>query len=67
MMKNRYEVTGITSDGTKFKGTCIAFDIISAIQLFRDKDISVHTVPSRTQVNANSEVGIENVDFIMKG
>jgi len=62
MTKNRYCVTGIiTNGGTPFYGECIAYDIISAIQLFKDNGFSVYTVQSRTQVNANKAVCIENI------
>mgnify|MGYP003275648593 CR=1 FL=1 len=60
MTKNKYTVTGICSEGS-FKAECIAYDIISAINLFRDNKMSVHTVPTREQVSANSEIGITNI------
>ena len=62
MTKNRYIVTGITRCGGKeIEASCIAYDITSAIEMFKEKDIIVHTVPSRKQVNAETEIGIERV------
>ena len=62
MTKNRYIITGIScKDDKKIEASCIAYDIISAINLFKDKNIIVHTVPSREQVNANLEIGIEGI------
>ena len=43
-----------------------AYDIVSAIQLFRDNGFSVHTVPCREQVNAKTEIGIENIHYMRK-
>lgn len=70
MTKHWYKVKGIVSTGKdselKFEGTCIAYDIVSAIQLFRDNGFSVHTVPCREQVNAKTEIGIENIHYMRK-
>lgn len=68
MVKHRYKVKGVVFTGDKsgleFEGTCVAYDIISAIRLFRDDGFSVHTVPCREQVNAKTEIGIENIHYI---
>ena len=68
MIKHWYKVKGIVStgkySGLSFEGTCFAYDIVSAIQLFRDNGFSVHTVPCREQVNAKTEIGIENIHYI---
>lgn len=62
MTKNRYEVTGICQeDGKEFYGKCVSTDIVSAIQLFRDAKFSPHTVQSRKQVSADTEIGIESI------
>lgn len=62
MTKNRYVITGITRCGGKeIEASCIAYDIISAIEMFKEKDIIVYTVPSRKQVSAEAEVGIEKI------
>lgn len=70
MTKHWYKVKGIVStgknSGLKFEGTCISYDIVSAIQLFRDNGFSVHTVPCREQVNAKTEIGIENIHYMRK-
>ena len=70
MIKHWYKVKGIVStgknSGLKFEGTCIAYDIVSAIQLFRGNGFSVHTVPCREQVNAKTEIGIENIHYMRK-
>lgn len=65
MIKHRYVVKGVRiEDGLNFQGTCVAYDIISAINLFRDNGYSVHTVPERMQVRKDMEVKIEDV-FIL--
>lgn len=61
MIKHRYEVTGVDSRGKQFYGACIAYDIVSAIQLFRDNRFSPHTVQSRKQVNSNEEIKIVDI------
>lgn len=62
MIKHRYVVKGVRiEDGLNFQGICVAYDIISAINLFRDNGYSVHTVPERMQVRADMEVKIEDV------
>lgn len=70
MVKHWYKVKGVVSTGDNsgmtFEGTCVAYDIISAIQLFRDNGFSVHTVPCREQVNAKTETGIENIHYRRK-
>lgn len=63
MTKNRYEVTGVDSKGEQFYGTCVAYDIISAIQLFRDNGYSAYTVQSRIQVCKDEKIRIENVQY----
>lgn len=63
MTKNRYEVTGVDSKGEQFFGTCIAYDIVSAIQLFRDSGYSAHTVQSRIQVCKDEKIKIEDVQY----
>lgn len=63
MTKNRYEVTGVDSKGEQFYGTCIAYDIVSAIQLFRDNGHSVHTVQSRIQVCKDEKIRIEDIRY----
>lgn len=63
MIKHRYEVTGVDSRSEQFYGTCVAYDIISAIQLFRDNEYSVHTVQTREQVHAEEEIKIEEVQY----
>ena len=70
MTKHWYKVKGIVStgknSGLKFEGTCIAYDIVAAIQLFQDNGFSIHTVPRREQVNAKTEIGIENIHYMRK-
>lgn len=58
MVKHWYKVKGVVSTGDKsglaFEGTCVAYDIISAIQMFRDNGFSVHIVPCREHMNAKN-------------
>lgn len=63
MTKNKYEVTGVDSKGKQFYGTCIAYDIVSAIQLFRDNGYSAHTVQSRIQVCKDEKIRIEDIQY----
>lgn len=58
MVKHRYEVSGINQNEDKFTGECIATDIISAINLFRSINLSVHEITMCEQVNKNSPIGI---------
>lgn len=67
MTKNRYKVTGVDSKGKQFYGTCIAYDIVSAIQLFRDNGYSAHTVQTRIQVYKDEKIGIENIQYYRYG
>lgn len=70
MVKHWYKVNGVVSTGDNsglaFEGTCVAYDIISANQLFRDNGFSVHTIPCREQVHAKTETGIENIHYRRK-
>ena len=70
MIQHWYKVNGVVSTGDNsglaFEGTCVAYDIISAIQLFRDNGFSVHTIPCRKQVHAKTETGIENIHYRRK-
>ena len=60
MTKNRYTITVLHRNyDREVIGSCIAYDIEHAINLFKDRNIIVYTVPSREQVNANLEIGIE--------
>ena len=62
MTKNRYIITGLHRNyNRKVTGSCIAYDIEHAIRLFKDRHIIVYTVPSREQVNADLEIGIEAI------
>lgn len=65
MIKHSFEVTGVSNSGDNFIGKCVAYDIIEAIQIFRDKGFSVHTVQSRIQVHADSELGIEYIGELL--
>lgn len=65
MIKHRYEVSGIDGNtGSLFSGTCIADDIIKAIQLFRENRYSVWNIKRKEQVNANEEIGIKSVKIL---
>lgn len=57
-IKHTFEVTGVLSNGEKFIGGCVAYDILNAIQIFKDEGYSIHTVNNRVQTHADSEIGI---------
>ena len=65
MIKHSFEVTGVTQHGEKFVGKCISYDIMDAVQLFRDNGYSPHTVQNMVQVHKDSEIGIEYVGKLM--
>lgn len=62
MAKNRYVITGLHRNfDREVVGSCIAYDIEHAIKLFKDRNVIVYTVPSREQVNADLDIGIEMI------
>lgn len=65
MMKHSFEVTGVTDGGEKFVGKCVAYDIIGAIQIFRNNGYSPHTVQNMIQVHADRKIGVEYVGKLM--
>lgn len=58
-IKYRYEVTGTTNDGKIFHGKCVAYDLDSMGELFKNKGFRVYKFQSRELADANSEVKIE--------
>lgn len=65
MFKHKYNVYGISCvGGSLFTGTCVADDIIKAIELFRDKKCSVWNIERKEQVNADTEIGITNMNIL---
>lgn len=63
MIKHRFIVTGITSEGTSFTSTCIGTDIIEVIQEYRKLRYNPHIVIQSEQVHSGSDVGIENIIY----
>ena len=61
MLKYKYQVTGITSDGESFRGTCVACNIISAIEFFKQFKLTVYTVPSRELISDDEDLGVKDI------
>ena len=52
MVKHLFKVSGLDAQGKPFMGSCVAFDIIDAINMFRDKHYSPHEVKQDVQMPA---------------
>lgn len=52
MVKHLFKVSGLDAQGKPFIGSCVAFDIIDAINMFRDKHYSPHEVKQDIQMPA---------------
>lgn len=65
IIKHKYNVYGTSCiSGSLFTGTCVADDIIKAIELFRDKECSVWNIERKEQVNADTEIAITNMNIL---
>lgn len=71
--KHYYFVSGLDPQGDKFAGSCVAGDIINAINLFRNICHSVHEIKMGVQAPADHDEcitvlnGIEYTTIIAKG
>lgn len=45
-------------------GSCVADDIIKAIELFREKQCSVWNIERKEQVSADTEIGIKSLNIL---
>ena len=52
MIKHLFRVSGLDAGGKPFIGSCVAFDIIDAINMFREKHYSPHEVKQGVQMPA---------------
>lgn len=52
MIKHLFKVSGLDAQGKPFMGSCVAFDIIDAINMFREKYYSPHEVKQSVQMPA---------------
>lgn len=52
MIKHLFKVSGIDAQGKPFMGSCVAFDIIDAINMFREKHYSPHEIKQGVQMPA---------------
>lgn len=60
MAKHIYRVYGISCvEGVQFIGTCVSYDIVHAIELFRKNNYSVWEIKRKEQVNANETMEIK--------
>ena len=65
MIKHKYSVYGVSCVGDSlFNGTCVADDIIKAIELFREKQCSVWNIERKEQVSADTEIGIKSLNIL---
>lgn len=65
MIKYKYNVYGVSCvGGSLFNGSCVADDIIKAIELFREKQCSVWNIERKEQVNADTEIGIKSLNIL---
>lgn len=55
LTKHYYFVSGLDSHGDKFTGSCVAGDIIKAINLFRNICCSVHEIKMGMQARADHD------------
>lgn len=73
LTKHYYFVSGLDSHGDKFAGSCVAGDIINAINLFRNIGCSVHEIKMGVQARADHDEcitvlnGVEYTTIIAKG
>ena len=52
MIKHLFKVSGLDAQGNLFRGSCVASDIIDAINMFRDKHYSPHEITQGVQMPA---------------
>lgn len=52
MTKHLFKVSGLDTQGQPFVGSCVASDIIDAINMFREKHYSPHEVKQGVQMPA---------------
>ena len=52
MTKHLFKVSGLDTQGQPFTGSCVAWDIIDAINMFRDKHYSPHEIKQGVQMPA---------------
>lgn len=61
-VKYRYEVTGTTNVGKKFRGKCVAYSCLDSMsELFHVEGLSPREILSREIASANSEIKIEEI------
>ena len=53
MTKHLFAVSGLDAQGKKFTGSCVADDIVKAINLFRAEHYSPHKVEQNRQMPAD--------------
>lgn len=52
MTKHLFKVSGLDAQGKPFMGSCVAWDIIDAINMFREKHYSPHEITQGVQMPA---------------
>lgn len=52
MIKHLFKVSGLDVQGKPFRGSCVAWDIIDAINMFREKHYSPHEIKQGVQMPA---------------
>lgn len=61
MVKHHFEVVGVNMSGIPITGSCIAPDIIVAIELFRALGANVHSIRQTRQAHADAAICITNL------
>lgn len=65
MIKHKYSVCGVSCvGGSLFNGTCVADDIIKAIEIFREKQCSVWNIERKEQVSADATIEITSLNIL---
>ena len=57
-MKHDYAVSGLTNEGKRFVGRCVAKNIVDAVNQFREHLCSVHAIKQTGQAHADARIGI---------
>lgn len=64
-IKHKYSVYGVSCvGGSLFTGTCVADDIIKAIELFRERQCSVWNIERKEQVSADATIEITSLNIL---
>lgn len=63
-IKHKYSVYGVSRVGDSFTGTCVADDIIKAIELFKEKECSVLNIERKERVDVDATIEITSLNIL---